>query len=257
MMMEIKSQIIRPKDARQHRQRSVSVLPRFDPTGRSAASRYVEYPEPSAAPRPTPALMLSPNTYERLTAAKRAQDGLRDHVMAEALGMRERQHEELGRIRQFRESVARERQEREETRRQQQMDDFEQMVLEFETRRAIEEEERIAEVVRREAIRDSIRESQTRMRDEATRQKQVEDDRLLAEHMEAEARIEEAQMQAHKEAEERERIRRERLRECAVCMEEDDMGSMVQAPCTHWYCHEDLQSKFSHISRYYTELSDA
>ncbi|RYC54653.1 hypothetical protein CHU98_g11560 [Xylaria longipes] len=198
----------------------------------------------SAAPRRPPELVLSPNTYERLAAAKRAQDGLTDQVRAEALVMRERQSEELRTIRQFRESAARERREREETLRQQQMDDFEQMMLEFETRRAIEEEERFAEVVRREAIRDSIKESMARMRDEAARQRQVEQDRILAEHMETEARIEEAQMQAQEEAQERERIRRERLRECAVCMEADDMGSMVQAPCAHWYCHEDLQTAF-------------
>ncbi|KAI0542647.1 hypothetical protein GGR58DRAFT_451363 [Xylaria digitata] len=242
--MEVKCQVIRPKDARQYRQRSVSVLPRADPTQRSAASRYVEYPEASAAPRPPPELVLSPNTYERLAAAKRAQDEFIDHVRAEALAMRERQYEELGTIRRFRESAAREKQEREEALRQQQMDDFEQIMLEFETRRAIEEEERIAEAVRREAIRDSIRESMARMRDEAARQRQLEEDRILAEHMEAEARIEEAQIQAQQEAEERERIRRERLRECAVCMEEDDMGSMIQAPCAHWYCHEDLQTAF-------------
>ncbi|KAI0874527.1 hypothetical protein GGS24DRAFT_459040 [Hypoxylon argillaceum] len=26
------------------------------------------------------------------------------------------------------------------------------------------------------------------------------------------------------------------------------MGSMAQAPCAHWYCHQDLQSKLPHIS---------
>ncbi|KAI1192581.1 hypothetical protein F5X97DRAFT_337453 [Nemania serpens] len=67
---------------------------------------------------------------------------------------------------------------------------------------------------------------------------------MLAEQVEEEARIEEAQIRAQEEAEGRERVRRERLRECAVCMEEDDMGAMIQAPCVHWYCHEDLQTAF-------------
>ncbi|KAI1420345.1 hypothetical protein F5Y12DRAFT_136609 [Xylaria sp. FL1777] len=242
--MEVKCQVIRPKDARQYRQRSVSLLPWSDPTPCSVASRSVEYPEASAAQRPPRELVLSLNTYERLAAAQRAQDELTDYVRAEALVMRERQYEELRAFRQFRESVARENREREETLRQQQLDHFELIMLEFETRRAIEEEERIADEVRREAIRDSVRESMTRMRDEAARQRQVEQDKILAEHIEAEARIEEAQIQAQEEAEEREWIRRERLRECAVCMEEDDMGSMTQVPCTHWYCYEDLQTAF-------------
>ncbi|KAI8627525.1 hypothetical protein F5Y19DRAFT_486765 [Xylariaceae sp. FL1651] len=238
--MEVQCQVIRSKDARQYRQRSVSVLPRSDSGQYPAASRYAEYPGISAAPRPQPELVLSPNTYERLAAAKRAQDGLIENARAEALVLRERQYEELRTISQFRESAAREEREREEALRQQRRDDLEQMMLEFETRRAIEEEERIAEAARREAIRETM----IQIRDEAVRQRQLERDRILAEHMEAEARIEEAQMQARAEAEERERARRERLRECAVCMEENDMGSMVQAPCEHWYCHEDLQTAF-------------
>lgn len=245
--MEVKCQVIRPKGARQYRQRGVSVLLRSNPTQESAAIRYVEYPEASVAPRLPPELVLSPNTYERLAAAKRAQDELTDHVRAEALAIRERQYEELRIIRQLRELTAREKQVREETRRKPRMGDIERIMLEFENRRAIEEEERIAEVVRREAMRDSIRESMTLMADEAARQRQVEQDRILAEHIEAEAGLEEARIQAQEEAEERERIRRERLRDCAICMDEDDMDSMIQAPCAHWYCHEDLQSKLSRV----------
>ncbi|KAI0965131.1 hypothetical protein F4678DRAFT_453479 [Xylaria arbuscula] len=242
--MNVEYQVIRPNDTHQHRERSVSVLPRSDSTQCSTPRRYAEYPIPSAAPRPPTQLVLSPETYERLAAAKREQDGRRDHVIAEAVAMRERQYEELGRIQQFREVAAREQRGREEALRQQQMEDFEQMVLEFESRRAIEEGERIAEEVRREAMRESLRESMIRMRDEDARQRQLEQDRLLAEHIEEEGRIEETRIQAQEEAEEQERIRRERFRQCAVCMEEDDMGSMIQVPCTHWYCHEDLQTAF-------------
>ncbi len=42
--------------------------------------------------------------------------------------------------------------------------------------------------------------------------------------------------------------RRERLRECAVCLEDQDMGLMIEAPCRHWYCREDIQSKAVYAS---------
>lgn len=44
-----------------------------------------------------------------------------------------------------------------------------------------------------------------------------------------------------REAEEAERRRRETLRECAVCMDENDMQHMVEAPCQHWYCRTCLR----------------
>lgn len=47
------------------------------------------------------------------------------------------------------------------------------------------------------------------------------------------------------EAEEVERVRRERLRQCAVCLEEIDVGVMVEVPCTHWYCRTHLRGKSS------------
>ncbi|XXG99000.1 hypothetical protein Hte_005333 [Hypoxylon texense] len=231
-MMVERKQVIRPENARQYRQRSVSVLPRSDPTQGLTASNHVEAPEASAAPLQ---LVLSRNTYERLAAAKRAQYGLTDELRAEALAMKERQQEELRIFREFRELAEKEKRQREETLRQQQLDDLQQRMLEFQTLRAIEEEERNAEVARR-------REAEAQMREEAIRQRQAEQDRILAERIAEEAaRIEQEQIQL-REAEERERIRRERFRECAVCMEEDDMGSMVQAPCAHWYCREDLQT---------------
>ncbi|KAI6081696.1 hypothetical protein F4821DRAFT_248642 [Hypoxylon rubiginosum] len=244
---------IRPKDARQYRQRSVSVLPRSDPTQDSTASNNVES---SAGPLQ---LVLSRNTYERLAAARRAQDGLTDQVRAEALAMKERQQEELRIFREFRELAEQEKRQQEEALRQLQLDDLRQRMLEFETLRAIEEEERAVEVARR-------RETEALMRDEAIRQRQAEQNRILAERIaEEEARVEEERIRIQEEeqreliriqeaeereririqeAEERERIRRERFRECAVCMEEDDMGSMIQAPCAHWYCREDLQTAF-------------
>ena len=56
------------------------------------------------------------------------------------------------------------------------------------------------------------------------------------------------------EQEEVERIRQERLRECAVCMDEADIDQMVQLPCTHWYCIEDLDSKSSWSEDWLTKV---
>jgi hypothetical protein len=47
-----------------------------------------------------------------------------------------------------------------------------------------------------------------------------------------------------REAEEAERRRQERLRECVVCMDSSDMEFMIETPCEHWYCLDDLQSEF-------------
>ncbi|KAI1353618.1 hypothetical protein F5Y01DRAFT_275719 [Xylaria sp. FL0043] len=234
--MESKYQVNCPKDAPQHRHRSVSVLSRSDSTQFSAASRYAEYAEASAAQR------LLPTTYERLPVARRAQDGLTDRVRADFLLMRQRRYENRRRAREFRKSAAREKREREETQRRQHMSDVKRAIQELETSRAIEEE-RPTEAVRREATSFSIREFMTR-RDEAARYRRLEQAILLAEHMEAEARTEETQTQAQEEADEREFIHPERLRECAVCMEKDDMGSMIQAHCTHWYCRVGLKTAF-------------
>ena len=42
--------------------------------------------------------------------------------------------------------------------------------------------------------------------------------------------------------------RRQRLRQCAVCLEDQDMSLMIETPCGHWYCPEDLQSKAVYAS---------
>ena len=62
---------------------------------------------------------------------------------------------------------------------------------------------------------------------------------------ELEAARQEAEIawQAERAAEE-ERIRQERLRECAVCMEAEDVDRMIQLRCQHWYCPEDLLSRY-------------
>lgn len=249
--MMVGCQAIRPQNAHEYRRHGRSVFLGSDPTHGRTAGNSAESSEASAFPLQ---LVLSRNTYERIAAAKRAQDGLIEQVKAEAVAVQHRQYEELRALQELRESSAREEREREENLRQQRLEDIQQRVLAFETARAIKEEERNAEIARRI-------EAETQARHEARRRRQAEQDRILAEQIaeeearqaeqdrilaeqiaEEEARLEEERRRTQ-EAEERERIRRERLRECAACMEEEDMGSMTQAPCTHWYCHEHLQSK--------------
>lgn len=205
-----------------------------DPTHSRTARNSAECSEASAFPLQ---LVLSRSTHERIAAAKRTQDGLIEQAKAEAVAVRHCQYEELRAFQKLRESSAIEKREREESLRQQRLEDVQQRVLAFEIARAIKQEEADAEIARRI-------EAETQARYEAIRRRQAEQDRILAEHIaEEEVRLEEERRRTQ-EAEERERIRRERLRECAACMEEDDMGSMTQAPCTHWYCNEHLQSEF-------------
>ena len=74
--------------------------------------------------------------------------------------------------------------------------------------------------------------------------------------LEQERRIREqaiAARQAEIAAEEERRRRQEeerraRLRECAVCLEDQDMSVMIETPCRHWYCREDIQSKTLYAS---------
>jgi hypothetical protein len=62
-------------------------------------------------------------------------------------------------------------------------------------------------------------------------------------HAQQRARLEEVEEQRRRALEEAERQRRESQRECAVCLDINDMGIMVVAPCMHWYCQIHLQGK--------------
>ena len=74
--------------------------------------------------------------------------------------------------------------------------------------------------------------------------------------LEQEQRIREqaiAARQAEIAAEEERRRRQEeerraRLRECAVCLEDQDMSVMIETPCRHWYCRGDIQSRAVYAS---------
>jgi hypothetical protein len=92
-------------------------------------------------------------------------------------------------------------------------------------------------------LRSTLEEAQLRLQEEAERwqaqRMRLIDERnqFLAEHTaEAEARrLEEA---------EEERVRVERLRDCAVCLERFDVGVVAALPCAHFYCAEDLQCAY-------------
>ena len=101
---------------------------------------------------------------------------------------------------------------------------------------------RLTQIVAEEAER------QRRLADEAERQR-VEDERRRRERDEAQAahlaRLAAEEDRRRRQAEQAERIRRERLRECAVCFDSQDMDLMVQVECSHWYCIEDIRSMYT------------
>ena len=101
---------------------------------------------------------------------------------------------------------------------------------------------RLAQIVAEEAER------QRRLAEEAERQR-VEDERRRRERDEAHtahlARLAAEEDRRRRQAEQAERIRRERLRECTVCFDSLDMDLMVQVECSHWYCIEDLRSMYT------------
>ncbi|KAK3642623.1 hypothetical protein LTR56_010671 [Elasticomyces elasticus] len=59
------------------------------------------------------------------------------------------------------------------------------------------------------------------------------------------ARIAAEAERSRRQAQAEEERRRSRLRDCAVCLEQHDMGGMVQLTCQHWYCHDDLRVLWS------------
>ena len=91
-----------------------------------------------------------------------------------------------------------------------------------------------------------IRAQRRRLAEDAER-RQIEQEQRRRQEAEIQAFIQ-AQIEAENEerrrqTEEAERQRRERLRECAVCLESQDMSTMIQVICSHWYCREHLRGK--------------
>ena len=78
-------------------------------------------------------------------------------------------------------------------------------------------------------------EQQARLAEEA-QQRRLALDRQRAHEAAEEAR------RARLAAEEEQR-RRERERQCVVCLESNDMGDMVEISCRHWYCPDHLRGE--------------
>ena len=78
------------------------------------------------------------------------------------------------------------------------------------------------------------------------RQSALEEERRIREQAIAARQAEIAAEEERRQRQEEER--RARLRECAVCLEDQDMSVMIEIPCRHWYCREDIQSKALYVS---------
>lgn len=138
-------------------------------------------------------------------------------------------------------------------------------------RQAREEASRVAEIQRQEQqrIRDErLAEQRARAAEWEERQRQ-ERERIRREQEEAERRQREERAEeerrrreeqaaaeaARRRAAEAERRRRERLRTCAVCMEDNDLDAMVETPCRHWYCRTCLRGMKHTKNWNWTELT--
>ena len=111
------------------------------------------------------------------------------------------------------------------------------------------ERDRIVEAERQEheRIERSQLEARRRRIAEEAERRRIEDERLQREWDEAQAarlvQIAAEEEERRRQAEQAERIQRERLRECTVCFDSQDMDMMVQVACSHWYCRQDLRSR--------------
>ena len=124
-------------------------------------------------------------------------------------------------------------------------------LAEEEEQRRVDDERRRGVQAERHAVLEAefeaeIRAQRRRLAEDAER-RQIEEEQRRRQEAETQAFIQ-AQIEADNEerrrqAEEAERQRRERLRECAVCLESQDMSTMIQIICSHWYCRGHLRGK--------------
>ncbi|KAH7393088.1 hypothetical protein BKA66DRAFT_320879 [Pyrenochaeta sp. MPI-SDFR-AT-0127] len=105
------------------------------------------------------------------------------------------------------------------------------------------------------AERDAQRRARAAERQERQRQEELNlrNEREEAERRRREERAaaEEAERRAAAEAEQR---RRERFRQCIICMEDIDLSLVTQTPCSHWSCRtclrDGFEASFTSRSRY-------
>lgn len=99
-----------------------------------------------------------------------------------------------------------------------------------------EQERRVREEAAETRRRELLAEEEQRVRD-------------IAEAAEAlRLQLEAEEEQRLWEVEEAERRRRERERDCAVCLDTFDMGNMIELSCRHWYCRTHLRGKETHLN---------
>ncbi|MCJ1381810.1 hypothetical protein MMC17_004921 [Xylographa soralifera] len=170
-----------------------------------------------------PNYTYGPILQEKLVAARRAQAEWRENIIhdAERQGAAHRQLLQLAKEEQ--EIIANEEREALEKDHQRQIETHLARLATINLRRQLEAEE-----LRREAERLEI-EAQQRIKDE-------EESLALQQ-----AILIEEELQRQEEAEEAERRRIARERECTVCLDTFDMETMVELRCEHWYCRDDLQ----------------
>ena len=226
---------IRPRNAAGYRR--VSLVSTRSRTTAQALNFATEPPSPEVHyERPRP--QISARTQVLLDRAKQAQDTLVENALTEvnlllsqnegfSQGFRELRQQRVHELEQEKQRIKREREE-----------DRRRRLALYEERRAIQYERIQADRIRREQERERRKEEQLQQR------RQLEEERRAQEEAAVEARRI-AQEIRRWEHEEIERIRRERLRQCAVCMDETDLDLMIPLPCSHWYCVEDLTSKSS------------
>ena len=173
--------------------------------------------------------------YESITSVAQAQDATRLQHIAHVKAERDLERAEIYRNERV------------------QLEEHQRWLTEETERRQVEAEQRRREVDEQQAILQAefeaeIRDQRRRLAEDAERRR-IEEEQRRRQEAETQAFIQ-AQIEAENEerrrqAEEAERQRRERLRECVVCLESQDMSTMIQVICSHWYCREHLRGKSS------------
>jgi hypothetical protein len=228
---------IRPRNAAGYRRVSLTST-----RSRTTAQALNFAPEPASPtlhydddpPRP----QISARTQALLDAAKQAQDALVERAVTEANLLRAQKEEVSQLFRELRQQRLYELEEEKQRIAREQEESRRRRLALYEERQRVEYERIRLDKVRRE------QEIERRKEEIIQSRRQLEEERRAQEEAATEARRIAEEIR-QREQEEAERIRQERLRECAVCMDEADMDLMVQLPCTHWYCVEDLDSTFS------------
>ncbi|MCJ1432775.1 hypothetical protein MMC27_002132 [Xylographa pallens] len=171
-----------------------------------------------------------PILQEKLVAARRAQAEWRENITHDA-ERRDAAHQQLLQLaKEERQVIANEEREALDIYHQRQIEAHFARLATVNLRRQLEAEDlrREAEEWRLGIERQKI-EAQQRIRDEQDALA-LQQAILIAEDL-----------QRQEEAEDAERQRTARQRECTVCLDTFDMGIMVELRCEHWYCRDDLQ----------------